>query len=1431
MSFLSRFSSSKRLSKKPPAGPAARTAAPVVPALDLPDLPSPSFAAPGNGGGTPETASTASDGERASASGAWVRVAEPAAGVEGKEQTRVREEAEKRRLARARLGVASASVLLELCAKVVRERGTTTLGLFRPYRLAEDPREMRKLALLFLAYADAVVVPGATGMDASDPVVRDIFGAGVSSKQGNLDIFKEELKYASVHDVVGLLKWGLRHLRYSTSFSGSTLGPLTWYGSFYSQASPPDAFTSLLLPTLPGSSQTLLLSTLRMVEAVAAQAEVNAMGARRLSRHVGAYVFGTLDADRSGQEWRDLYTRWAESGDAMEGVLKSYLRAQGVEGLPKRLREVVGGWPKDVGPEGRKVSVLKVEMVTKGEWREVGVNSQSTGLEGGDAAGGAGRKRRKPLVILTDAIAATTNFEGPDDDAHKAWTLLSQLGQGRPLDVLSDETNRILHLVDLAALPIPLPATSPSLLSPLSPSSSFSSNLRRRSLSHEPTPTPTLPALPEDEAGSREGSPYGTASHRFPNKSVSNLQTARPSSSWSEFALSGFGDDLPTSELGLVQRPATAGATRSPGTFKSQTMSYRNKGLPRSPSESSVPSRREQQEPVQPATTIKSISIVQLDEEFEDFYLDTLNDPACDSWPSFILSDLHSAAIAQLAAMGIDVDHVLVAETLVPFADERPATEPTLSRAMSNRSATASLADSTMSRRWNKRMSSLFTGSLASKARYANSITSPDLPTLSSPPSSPAPKLPTTPLTRTVSRSESIKSTTKSITRRLSISKRASKSSLPSSGTNGIPSVPILPLEYSPPPKSPVSPVAFSDSAVSPPLPTETPASPLAPDVPDKDPPRPATPAKSSASAILPAAALVATPVAALAFASELAHHNSESTSPIQASETATASEPEPAPAPEHEPEPKRYSVEMPPITRSEDEMHQGRGTEISDFSSFVPSEASTGVHESDMAADDMEYHAVDIEEPSVEEKEVAPPHVEEPAPVVEEKAPLPIEEEPLVHADEPVAQAEEPVVHVEEPVVVVAATPEPEPIEVSSPPPTFEVSPPVEAERELEPETVSEVGEDVLGHKESAETLRRPAAEVAALEAQDHSEEAPADNVESHSELETPAIDHSKSTSEDSTADSLIPSSPASTTASSIPPSPTVGHALSPSLTHESATSTTASPGPSPSVSSKSGSKRFLGSATIGTLLRRKKSGVPDEGGKIEKKTKAELKEAKKRELIEQKKEQPKPVSSVKKRVLEIEAAARADAAAATAKEGEKEGTATDDKPSTSSSPEAPEQESSHLAAKAPVALGARPSEEVTPTPTRNPSAAHALAIDTAPSSPAAEPSAPSTPGRSSVGDSEDTPSTPTAQDDDDPTVVLHPASPTPAKHATSEDQSEALASRASSLSDEHVAHPNGKGEHSPADALQLHDNLQSATSLAETATSFQTAESEQSL
>lgn len=612
---------------------------------------------------------------------------------------------------------------------------------------------------------------------------------------------------------------GLRHLRYSTSFSGSTTPALTWYTSYLPSATPPSSFTTTLLPSLPASSQTLLLSTLSLLESISAQAEHNAMGAHRLARLLGAWVFGSLslDANLPAKEWAAVYDEWRAAGDALEGTLKAFLRAQGAEALPRRLKEVVGGWPEEKSGEGRKVKVLKVEMETKGDWRDAGSNDQETGLLGGDGA----RRRRHPLVVLAEAFKA--QIDGPSGEAKEAWAVVVRRGAEGPIAVLSDETTRILNLVGLATLPSPPPPpTSPNSTSLSAPSTV--ANHRRRSFSHDPT----LSSLSEEST-----SPTSPV-HNFPNRSVGNLFKDSPTS-WSDFAASGFGNDVPT-ELGLLPPRLTSSHSQTVGPSVNRSTALRS-SIPREVPVTPKP------RPV-PVSTIKSIQLVDLDEEFQDVYLETLVDPSCDAWPSFVLSDLHSSLIAELATAGIAVDHLLVAEVLRPLSDT-PADASVLARSPSARSLAPSIADSTLSRRWNRRVSSLFTSGLTAKARVASGhgASSDYLPSAtSSPPSSPrkkksstpAPPLPSSPIRANGERKEVSESSTSTSTGgstvKQSLARRLSESmTRPSKVPASDEVVPPLPTTT-----NIVLPDVF-DGKVEEPAPVPVEKLPVAPEVPSKE--------------------------------------------------------------------------------------------------------------------------------------------------------------------------------------------------------------------------------------------------------------------------------------------------------------------------------------------------------------------------------------------------------------------------------------------------------------------------------------------------------------------------------------------------------------------------------------------------------------------
>lgn len=79
--------------------------------------------------------------------------------------------------------------------------GLDTLGLFRPFRLAESPVEIRRLALLFLDFVDH------RGSQITyDQLANSLYG-GNTAAEAKMKQFQRELNYAEIHDVVAVLKW------------------------------------------------------------------------------------------------------------------------------------------------------------------------------------------------------------------------------------------------------------------------------------------------------------------------------------------------------------------------------------------------------------------------------------------------------------------------------------------------------------------------------------------------------------------------------------------------------------------------------------------------------------------------------------------------------------------------------------------------------------------------------------------------------------------------------------------------------------------------------------------------------------------------------------------------------------------------------------------------------------------------------------------------------------------------------------------------------------------------------------------------------------------------------------------------------------------------------------------------------------------------
>lgn len=140
-------------------------------------------------------------------------LAEDAGGREGirklEDPEKVRKEMVK--LEKSRIETEQMITLMNECGEVIRSRGLTTLGIFRPFRLPESPNRIRQLCLLFLDYNSE--------FDLSIP--ESTTRGTRASKTVKLHRFTEELRFAEIHDVVAVLKWVSRsHLFSFESYKG-----------------------------------------------------------------------------------------------------------------------------------------------------------------------------------------------------------------------------------------------------------------------------------------------------------------------------------------------------------------------------------------------------------------------------------------------------------------------------------------------------------------------------------------------------------------------------------------------------------------------------------------------------------------------------------------------------------------------------------------------------------------------------------------------------------------------------------------------------------------------------------------------------------------------------------------------------------------------------------------------------------------------------------------------------------------------------------------------------------------------------------------------------------------------------------------------------------------------------------------------------------
>ncbi len=357
-------------------------------------------------------------------------------------------------MANARLDVVQTRDLVRMCGLQIRERGLDTSGLFRPFRIAESLDRVHHMIQLFLLSIDVNTYSSVFQILPENALDR--FGgsssAGTTSTQlAQSKVAQEELdkelRYASPHDVVSVMKWGLRHMRLRTSDFNSRDSD-EWYNSFVSAERHSGyharAIADLLHPKLPQATAELLSEVLDLMASVAAHSSSNHMPAAALCKVLGFWLFGRIDVAHPPPTVDELLAAVRRTTRMAEHLLMAHIRSQAAVtfSMPLRLTELVQRYPHI--NQGEETPSLPPAFASR-PVPTVRVDMRSENLVVSQA------KPRWPSSTLKDAIHASLS-----DSVHggegEVWTLIvSQLGDGdgsRAYELLSDEHVRILRQMD-----------------------------------------------------------------------------------------------------------------------------------------------------------------------------------------------------------------------------------------------------------------------------------------------------------------------------------------------------------------------------------------------------------------------------------------------------------------------------------------------------------------------------------------------------------------------------------------------------------------------------------------------------------------------------------------------------------------------------------------------------------------------------------------------------------------------------------------------------------------------------------------------------------------------------------------------------------------------------------------------------------------------
>lgn len=337
-------------------------------------------------------------------------------------------------LADARLLASQVTEIVQLTGAEIKQRGLANVGIFRPFRVGASTAVVDHLAELYLLSVDPQKYEGTLSVqpqpnrsatastDSAGPSDLALATFGRPSPRKELT---KQLAYAKIHDVADFLKWAFRRLKLNKADFGS-IDDLTWYTKFLEsereQQYPKDAFSKLLLSSLPSPTAALLTQSFELFTTVSAHYVANAMPASRICKTFGFWIFGRISSDRPDADLTNFLSSWQRASRIMEHLLLAYLRDQSAKlhFMPTRLAQLIEDYPIlapcDTATNGQSPS-LKGQ---NSDWRKaLKVVMDSHNLIVSPAS-----NPRSPADTLNAALAAKVS-DGESSAEVDDWTALT----------------------------------------------------------------------------------------------------------------------------------------------------------------------------------------------------------------------------------------------------------------------------------------------------------------------------------------------------------------------------------------------------------------------------------------------------------------------------------------------------------------------------------------------------------------------------------------------------------------------------------------------------------------------------------------------------------------------------------------------------------------------------------------------------------------------------------------------------------------------------------------------------------------------------------------------------------------------------------------------------------------------------------------------